>query len=151
MRNQKGAFGMNHLLASEGGYQAFTLGHLEKGWLYFALATGVLSLAVALNLMRGVLAAGTGTDLMREIAAAIQEGAEAFLKRQFRVIGIIVVPLAVLVFLTATKVVNTTNGNIALSFAHSGLYRALAFLLGATFSGATGIIGMSLSVRGNVR
>ena len=43
---------------------------------------------------------------MREIAAAIQEGAEAFLKRQFRVIGIIVVPLAVLVFFTATKVVD---------------------------------------------
>ncbi|HEY5274460.1 MAG TPA: sodium-translocating pyrophosphatase [Acidimicrobiales bacterium] len=141
---------MNHLLASEGGYQAFTLGHLEKGWLYFALATGVLSLIVALNLMRGVLAAGTGTDLMREIAAAIQEGAEAFLKRQFRVIGIIVVPLAVLVFLTATKVVEP-SGVIALSFAHAGLYRALAFLLGAIFSGATGIIGMSLSVRGNVR
>jgi K(+)-stimulated pyrophosphate-energized sodium pump len=141
---------MNHLLASEGGYQAFTLGHLEKGWLYFALATGVLSLAVALNLMRGVLAAGTGTDLMREIAAAIQEGAVAFLKRQFRVIGIIVVPLAVLVFLTATKVVEPT-GVVALTFGQAGLYRALAFLLGATFSGATGIIGMNLSVRGNVR
>ncbi|HVB06912.1 MAG TPA: sodium-translocating pyrophosphatase [Acidimicrobiales bacterium] len=141
---------MTNLLASEGGYQAFTLGSAEKDWLYFALATGFLALVVALGLMRNVLSAGTGTPLMREIAAAIQEGAEAFLKRQFRVIGIIVVPLAVLVFLTATKVVEP-NGVLALSFGQSGLYRAIAFLVGATFSGATGIIGMSLSVRGNVR
>ena len=44
---------MNHLLASEGGYQAFTLRAAEKDWLYFALATGVLALLFALSLMRG--------------------------------------------------------------------------------------------------
>ena len=54
--------------------------------------------------MRGVLAADTGTVKMREIAAAIQEGAEAFLRRQFRAIAIVIVPLAVLIFFTATKV-----------------------------------------------
>jgi K(+)-stimulated pyrophosphate-energized sodium pump len=142
---------MLQVLASEGGYQAFRLGSTEKGWLYFALATGVVALIVALGLMRSVLAADQGTPLMKEIAAAIQEGAEAFLSRQFKVISILVVPLAVLVFFTATKVINTTNGHIALSFASSGLYRALAFLTGAVFSGLTGFIGMSLSVRGNVR
>jgi len=142
---------MTGILASEGGYQAFTLGGGEKGWLYFALAAGVVSLGVAILLMRQVLAADQGTPLMRQIASAIQEGAVAFLKRQFRAIGIIVIPLAVLVFFTATKIVNTTNGHIALSFAQSGLYRALAFLCGALFSGTTGIVGMSLSVRGNVR
>jgi K(+)-stimulated pyrophosphate-energized sodium pump len=142
---------MTPILASEGSYQVFTLGAAERGWLYFALAAGVASLAVAVALMRLVLAADQGTSLMREIAAAIQEGAVAFLKRQFRAIGIVVVPLAVLVFFTATKVVNSTNGHVALTFAQSGLYRALAFLVGATFSGLTGIIGMNLSVRGNVR
>jgi len=142
---------MMPIFASEGGYQAFTLGSAERGWLYFALAAGALALVVAVGLMRQVLAADQGTSLMREIAAAIQEGAVAFLKRQFRAIGIVVVPLAVLVFFTATKVVNSTNGHVALSFGQSGLYRALAFLLGATFSGLTGIIGMNLSVRGNVR
>jgi K(+)-stimulated pyrophosphate-energized sodium pump len=141
---------MTSILATEGGYQAFTLHAAEKDWLYFALATGILSLLVALNLMRGVLAADQGTSVMKEIAAAIQEGAEAFLKRQFRVISIIIIPLAVLVFLTATKVVEA-NGHVALTFGESGLYRALAFLVGATFSGLTGFIGMSLSVRGNVR
>jgi len=142
---------MINLLASEGGYQAFTLRATEKGWLFFAMATGVVALLVAVSLMRGVLAAGQGTTLMQEIAAAIQEGAVAFLRRQFRAIAIIVVPLAVLVFLTATKVVDTTNGTIALSFARSGLFRAVCFLVGATFSGLTGFVGMSLSVRGNVR
>ena len=57
-----------HLLAADGGYQAFTLGGAERGWLVFALATGVVAIATALYLMRGVLAADTGTDKMREIA-----------------------------------------------------------------------------------
>jgi len=63
-----------HLFAT-GGYQAFVLGGAERVWLVFALGTGVVAIATALYLMRGVLAADTGTDKMREIAAAIQEGA----------------------------------------------------------------------------
>src|SRR5437764_3342689 len=141
---------MTHTLASEGGYQAFTLGGGEKVWLVFALLAGLAAIGVGSFLMRGVLAADQGTATMREIAGAIQEGAVAFLRRQFRVILIIVVPLAVLVFLTATKVVRP-DGSVALGFGESGLWRALAFLVGATFSGITGIIGMNLSVRGNVR
>ena len=73
-------------------------------WLVFALAAGVVGIVTGLILVRGVLAADQGTAKMREIAKAIQEGAEAFLKRQFRTIVIIVVPLAVLIFFTATKV-----------------------------------------------
>jgi K(+)-stimulated pyrophosphate-energized sodium pump len=139
-----------HLLASSGGYQAFTLGGAERGSLLFALATGLVAILVAMYLVRGVIAADTGTAKMREIAAAIQEGAEAFLKRQFRTIAIIVVPLGVLVFFTATKVVEP-DGHVALTFVQSGLARAIAFLCGALFSGTTGVIGMSLAVRGNVR
>jgi len=139
-----------HLLAADGGYQAFSLGGAERGWLVFALATGIVAIATALYLMRGVLAADTGTAKMREIADAIQEGAEAFLRRQFKTIAIIVVPLFVLVFFTATQV-DRPNGTVALTFVQSGLARAVAFLCGAAFSGLTGVIGMSLSVRGNVR
>jgi K(+)-stimulated pyrophosphate-energized sodium pump len=142
---------MTHFLATEGGYQAFTLGGIEKGWLYFALAAGVVALLAAVGLMRKVLPADQGTSVMREIAAAIQEGAQAFLRRQYRAILLVVVPLAALVFLTATKVVNTETHQVVLPFWQSGLYRAIAFLVGATFSGLTGFIGMSLSVRGNVR
>ncbi len=139
-----------HLLASSGGYQAFTLAGAERGWLIFALATGLFAIGVAMYLVRGVIAADTGTATMREIAAAIQEGAEAFLKRQFRTIAIIVIPLGILVFFTATKVVEP-DGHVALTFVSSGFARAIAFLCGATFSGTTGVIGMSLAVRGNVR
>jgi K(+)-stimulated pyrophosphate-energized sodium pump len=138
-----------HVLAA-GGYQAFVLGGSGRAWLVFGLATGVIAIAAALYLMRGVLAADTGTDSMREIAAAIQEGAVAFLRRQFKTIAIIIVPLFVLVFFTATKVVRP-DGSVALSFVQSGFARAIAFLCGALFSGMTGFIGMSLSVRGNVR
>jgi K(+)-stimulated pyrophosphate-energized sodium pump len=140
----------SNLLPSQGGFQQFVLGTPERLWLVFALLAGVVALGVALYLMRGVLHADQGTASMREIALAIQEGAVAFLRRQFRTILIIIVPLFVLVFFTATKVVRPDH-TIALSFTEAGLARAVAFLVGATFSGTTGFIGMSLAVRGNVR
>src|SRR5579875_3864955 len=83
---------MTPILATEGSYQAFKLGGVEFGWLYFALACGVVSLLTAVALMRQVLAADQGTSVMKEIAAAIQEGAVAFLKRQFKAIVIIIIP-----------------------------------------------------------
>src|ERR1700724_1729649 len=144
---------MTHLLA-EGGYQIFTLHNTEKTWLYFALLCAVASIAVALLLVRGVLAADQGTASMKEIAKAIQEGAEAFLARQFKTIGIIIVPLAVLMFFTATKVTHVTalgHTVVDLTFAQAGIYRVICFLAGALCSGLTGFIGMSLAVRGNVR
>ena len=119
-------------------------------WLFVALAAGLVGITAGLVLARGVLAADTGTPKMREIARAIQEGAEAFLKRQFRTIIIIVVPLAILIFFTATTVTRP-DGTVALSFAQAGIYRVICFLFGATFSGLTGFIGMSIAVRGNVR
>jgi K(+)-stimulated pyrophosphate-energized sodium pump len=142
---------MTHFLAAgEGGYQSFVFSSTEKTWLVVALVTAVFGLLVGLVLTRGVLAADTGTPKMREIAAAIQEGAVAFLRRQFRAIGIIVIPLAVLIFFTATKV-SRPNGSVALSFGAAGGFRVLCFLAGAALSGLTGFIGMSLAVRGNVR
>ncbi|MEI7746117.1 MAG: sodium/proton-translocating pyrophosphatase, partial [Actinomycetota bacterium] len=101
--------------------------------------------------MRGVLAADQGAPKMREIADAIREGAEAFLRRQFRTIAIIVVPLAVLIFFTGTKVVNTEANQIVMTAHQNGMWRVVCFLLGAAFSGLTGFIGMSIAVRGNVR
>src|ERR1700691_5256624 len=94
---------MTHLLA-EGGYQVFSLQSTEKTWLYFALVCAVASIVQALFLVRGVLAADQGTASMKDIAKAVQEGAEAFLARQVKPIGVIMLPLAVLIFFTATKV-----------------------------------------------
>ncbi len=141
---------MPAVLAVEGGYQAFELGSAEWFWLIFSAGTALLAVVVGFSLMRGVLAAEQGTPKMIEIAAAIQEGAGAYLRRQFRTIGIILVPLVVVVFLTSTAVA-APDGLEALSFFESGLFRSLAFVAGCLMSGLTGFIGMGLAVRGNVR
>jgi K(+)-stimulated pyrophosphate-energized sodium pump len=136
--------------AAEGGWQEFTLAGGEWFVLIGAALTALLAIGVGLALMRGVLATDQGTPKMIEIAKAIQEGALAYLKRQFRTIGFIVVPLAVIVFVTSVAV-DKPSGVEALSFAESGTFRTLAFIAGGLLSGLTGFIGMSLAVRGNVR
>src|SRR3982751_2165223 len=141
---------MLDVLAAEGGYQAFHLQGGEWAWLLFSAVTALLALAVGFVLMRDVLAADQGTPKMIEIATAIQEGAMAYLRRQFKTIGVILIPLAIIVFLTSTNVVKP-NGEDALSFVQSGTFRTLAFIAGCFMSGLTGFIGMSLAVRGNVR
>src|SRR6187455_3339302 len=95
---------MLHVLAAEGGYQDFTLGSAEWFWLLFSAGTAVLALLVGFALMRGVLAADQGTPKMIEIATAIQEGAMAYLRRQFKTIAVIMVPVAVRVFVTSVQV-----------------------------------------------
>ena len=144
-------------LAAEGGYQLFHLGSTEWALLWASAATAVLAILVGFWLMRGVLAADQGTQSMIEIATAIQEGAMAYLKRQFRTIAVILIPVAVVVFLTSTKAVQPLDmkgltGSAGLSsMATAGTFRTLAFIAGAFMSGLTGFIGMSLAVRGNVR
>ncbi len=139
-----------HLLAAEGGYQEFELGTTEWIWLVISAATALLAIAVGFILAQGVLKADQGSEAMQEIAKAIQEGAMAYLRRQFRTIGIILIPLVVVVFVTSTEVLRP-DGTTALSFVQSGLFRTLAFVAGCGMSGLTGFIGMGLAVRGNVR
>src|SRR6476661_5921895 len=116
---------MTQVLAAEGGYQAFNLSGSEWGWLIFA---AVVALLLGVVLMRGVLAEEQGTEKMQEIAGAIQEGALAYLRRQFRTIAIIVVPVAVVVFLTSTKINQEADGQVlgvSLTFVQSGTFRTL--------------------------
>ncbi len=136
-------------LVHEGGYQPFHLHNTEWAWLIFVAVCGVLAIVTGVLLMRDMMKADPGTPSMIEIAKAVQEGAQAYLVRQFKVIGIIVIPLAILVFVTASKV--TYQGHTYLSYGQSGLFRAIAFLVGAALSGTAGYIGMSTAVRGNVR
>ena len=138
------------IIAAEGGYQEFTLKGGEWTVLYLSAAAAVLALAVGFYLVRSVMAADDGTPKMKEIAAAIQEGAWAYLKRQFRTIAVILVPLAVIVFVTSTAIAKE-SGDEVLSFAQAGIWRTVAFLLGCVASGLTGYIGMTLATRGNVR
>src|SRR6266498_4113207 len=137
-------------LAAEGGYQVFHLAGGEWFWLILSAATALLAIVIGFVLRKGVLAADEGTPTMIEIAKSIQVGAMAYLRRQFKTIAVIVVPVALIVFLTSTKVVKP-DGTEALSFVQSGAFRTLAFLAGGLMSGLTGFIGMSLAVRGNVR
>ena len=146
---------MHNLLAAEGGYQVFTLKGGEWVVLIGSAITALIAIAVGFGLMKNVLAFDQGTPKMIEIAKAIQEGALAYLKRQFKTIVVILIPLAVVVFFTSVKVVKPADDNgvvaTALSFGASGLFRMLAFVAGCVMSGLTGYIGMTLATQGNVR
>src|SRR6188768_3302822 len=124
---------MSGLLAAEGGYQEFTLAGGEWLILIGSALTALLALGVGFVLMKGVLAADQGTPKMIEIATAIQEGAMAYLRRQFKTIAVILVPLALIVFFTSTKVVEP-GGETALTFFQSGIFRTLAFIGGCFMS-----------------
>ena len=97
------------------------------------LACGLFALYYAYDSSKRVFSAGTGTEEMQKIAGAIQEGAQAYLNRQYKTIAIVGVIVAVL-----------------LAWALSGLV-ALGFVLGAVLSGVAGYIGMNVSVRANIR
>jgi K(+)-stimulated pyrophosphate-energized sodium pump len=99
----------------------------------------LLALAVAGWLVREVLAASQGTEKMQEIARAIQEGAGAYLRRQFKTLGVFVVIIFFVLLLLPAETAGIRWG------------RSAFFLVGALFSGLTGFVGMSLTVRGNVR
>ncbi|KQY24152.1 potassium transporter [Cellulomonas sp. Root485] len=101
-------------------------------------AVAVASLLIAVVLRRQVLAAGEGTESMREIARAVQEGASAYLSRQFRTLALFAVIVCALLFLLPG------DGGIKLG-------RSVFFLVGAGFSAAIGYLGMWLATRANVR
>ena len=95
---------MSALFASEGGWQDFTLKGGEWLILWLSGGSAVLALLVGWYLMVKVLQQDEGTDKMKEIAAAIQVGAWAYLKRQFRTIGMILIPVGAVVFLTSVAI-----------------------------------------------
>ncbi len=141
---------MPSILAAEGGYQVFELKGGEWAVLLLSVAAALLAIAVGFYLVKVVMAADAGSPKMQEIAKAIQEGAWAYLKRQFRTIAVILIPLAAIVFVTSTAI-KKPDGTEALGFAAAGTWRTVAFVLGCLASGLTGYIGMTLATRGNVR
>ncbi|ADI38614.1 K(+)-insensitive pyrophosphate-energized proton pump [Waddlia chondrophila 2032/99] len=99
----------------------------------FVIVCGILALAYGVVTIRSVLKADAGNEQMRKIAGAIQEGARAYLNRQYQVISIVgVVILAILTYLL-------------------GIHTGVGFVIGAVLSGIAGYVGMNVSVRANVR
>src|SRR5246127_1725724 len=108
-------------------------------WVVIVAVVALAALAVAGVLVREVLAADKGTAKMQEIARAVQEGAAAYLRRQFRTLGVFVVLIFFVLLLLPADGAGVRWG------------RSLFFVVGAVFSALTGFTGMSLTVRGNVR
>ena len=102
-------------------------------WYWFVLASGMLALLYGAVASRQVLAASAGSERMQEIAAAIQEGARAYLNRQYRTIALVGIAIGVLLGILL------------------GLHVAVGYFIGAILSAAAGYIGMNVSVRANVR
>src|SRR5437667_8058890 len=106
---------------------------MDSNTAWFGVAGGLAAVAFAVVLICLVLSRPTGNDRMREIASAIQEGAAAYLNRQYTVIAIIGVLIAIVIGLTL------------------GIQTAILYVVGAACSAAAGYVGMNVSVRANLR
>ncbi len=133
-------------LAAEGGPIKAVFGSFEDKALWIILGISIVALVFAYYLVREVLAASQGTDKMKEIAKAIQEGASAYLRRQFTTVGVFLAILTVVLFFVLPVPKGAVHGDLFIR-----LGRSLAFILGAGFSAITGFTGMWLAVRANVR
>jgi len=102
-----------------------------------AIGLGLLAVVYGFITSRQVLGSSAGTEKMQEIAAAIQEGAQAYLKRQYTTIAMVGVVVAILVWVFLDKMGTPIS--------------ALGFVIGSILSGMAGFIGMNISVRSNVR
>ncbi|MDQ6659176.1 MAG: sodium-translocating pyrophosphatase [Actinomycetota bacterium] len=124
-------------LAADG--SGVTLGGGDKTIVVIVAVVALVALTIAFVLRAGVLAAGQGTPKMQEISAAVQEGAAAYLTRQFRTLSIFVVVVFALLFALPADSAGERIG------------RSIFFLIGAGFSATIGYTGMWLATRANVR
>jgi K(+)-stimulated pyrophosphate-energized sodium pump len=125
---------------------------LTSGSLLSIIVGGsALALLFAIWLARWVLARSTGTDAMRVISNAIQEGAEAYLSRQNRTIALLAVVVAVLLFVGYGVLRSTTPSDPVSDPRVLATFVTLSFFLGALSSGIAGYMGMWVSIRTNIR
>jgi K(+)-stimulated pyrophosphate-energized sodium pump len=116
----------------------------QVSYVVVAAAIALVALGFAAALVRVVLAAGKGTQKMQEIAGAVQEGAQAYLLRQFKTLGtFVVIAVVVLYFLPVNEVAGSVTS--------VKIGRSIFFIVGALFSAFIGGAGMSLATRANLR
>jgi K(+)-stimulated pyrophosphate-energized sodium pump len=111
----------------------------ESLTLIFALIAAAVGVAYGIYLIFWVMRLETGNDRMREIAAAVQEGAQAYLNRQYRTVAMVAAVIFVLMW------------GAGFWSDHFGLLTAVGFLIGAVASASAGYVGMKIAVRANVR
>jgi hypothetical protein len=119
--------------------------HVERILLFVVLGVAAAGLLYAYWLTQQIKGADQGTPKMQQIAAAIREGADAYLKKQLGTVAVMVILLVVVLFLTKAL---TSREGMSDPFAWG---RALAFLMGAVFSALVGFVGMRLATSGNLR
>ncbi len=123
---------------------------IERIALLSLVVVALAGLGYALTLVKQVMNADQGTKRMQEIAQAIREGANAYLYRQFSVVGVLIVIITILLYFAAQA--SATAGAIASGDAMKiAVGRAIAFFIGATFSATVGFVGMRLATVGNLR
>ena len=121
---------MFRVLAQEGGPLEVSFGSFENTWLWIVLAVSLVALAFAWYLRARVLSEPEGTDKMREIATAVQEGAKAYLNRQFSTLGVFLGILTVALFFVLPVSDAVTTSLLGLSPELSiRVGRSVAFLL----------------------
>ncbi|MDQ3689292.1 MAG: sodium-translocating pyrophosphatase [Chloroflexota bacterium] len=112
---------------------------------------GIAAIAFAIYLAWDVLRADTGTEAMQDIAGTIYEGAVAFIRRQYQTIGLLAVGGAIVIGLVITAVEGQDIAETDIYGIDLGIRTGIAFLVGAVCSMASGIIGMFISVKANLR
>ncbi|MDM8001043.1 MAG: sodium-translocating pyrophosphatase, partial [Dehalococcoidia bacterium] len=133
-------------------FRGFTDSHVtgfEKGAMVAVIVVAVLGLLYAWMLTRQIMAKPMGTEKMQKIAKAIRDGGNAYLKRQFKTILLLIFILAAFIFATgwfAGGISYYDNPKWLL-----GLGRAGGFLMGALFSATVGYVGMNMALQGNIR
>jgi K(+)-stimulated pyrophosphate-energized sodium pump len=128
---------------------AYGLG--EKLGLLGCLLVAVAGLVYAGSLVKQVYAADTGTPTMQKVAQAIREGANAYLRRQFTVVGILIVLLTGVIIASKWPWAPDPGMHSVGELETIAIGRGVAFLMGALFSAAVGFVGMRLATAGNLR
>ncbi len=139
------------------GWQPFTFvtspeyGPGERLGLLACVVIALAGLIYAAILMKQVYAADTGTAAMQSVAKAVRDGANAYLRRQFTVVGLLILVLTGAIIASKWPWLADTGTHSGEELRTIAIGRGVAFFIGALFSGAVGFIGMRLATAGNLR